>query len=306
VLPITNLRGETIMKKNKYIILYVVALIVFATLSCSKEGSYSLTETPPLDFKSYYNGLTVTFANQTKDATGITWNFGDNSGEATGDSVVHQYASTGNYLISMTGLVDGTSSVMHTVLRVDKPSIVSLTDNSFADWTGVIYPDFQLEGTDHMIGGKVDYDANYVYIFIEYGTEGTNGLATLDGAIMDLYMDVDNSLSSGFSSALGADMLFEGNIPTEWFDFYSFLGTDQSQWSWDGPFPIDNAIVMGHAEEVTDKVRIEFGLSRDALKISEDVFSFKLVLNYSDWSAEAGSLSKDNDTRIEIHMNKQK
>ena len=63
--------------------------------------------------------------------------------------------------------------------------------------------------------------------------------------------------------------------------------------------------MMGHAEEGTDNVRMEFGLSRDALKISKDVFSFKLVLNYSDWSAEAGSLSKDNDTRIEMHMNKQ-
>lgn len=294
------------MKRNKYTILYVVALIVFATISCSKEGSYSLTETPPLDFKSYYDGLTVTFANQTKTASGITWNFGDNTAEVTGDSVVHQYASTGNYLISMTGLIDGESSVMHTVLRVDKPSVVSLTDDSFDDWTGVSYPDFQLEGTDHMIGGKVDYDANYVYIFIEYSTAGTDGLAALDGAIMDLYMDTDNSLSTGFSSALGADMLFEGNIPTEWFDFYSFLGTDQSQWSWNDPVSIDNAIVMGHAEEVTDIVRMEFGLSRDALNISKDVFSFQLVLNYSDWSAEAGSLSKNNDTRIEMQMNKQK
>jgi hypothetical protein len=306
VSPIIKPRGESIMKKIKYIILFVAALMVLIIVSCSKEGSYSLTETPPLDFKSYYNGLTVTFANQTKDASGITWNFGDNTAEVTGDSVAHQYAATGNYLISMTGVINGNSSVMHTVLRVDKPSVVSLTDDSFADWDGVTYPDFQLEGTDHVIRGKVDYDANYVYIFIEYGTSGTDGLATLDGAIMDLYMDVDNSLSTGFSSALGADMLFEGNIPTGWFDFYSFKGTDQSQWSWYDPISIDGAIVMGHAEEVNNAVRMEFGLSRDALKISKDVFSFKLVLNYSDWSAEAGSLSKDNDTRIVMHMNKQK
>ena len=62
---------------------------------------------------------------------------------------------------------------------------------------------------------------------------------------------------------------------------------------------------MGHAEEVSDTVRMEFGLSCDAMKITKDVFGFKLVLNYSDWSAEAGSLSKDNDTRIVMHMNKQ-
>mgnify|MGYP001791925138 CR=1 FL=1 len=294
------------MKKNIIITVYTVAMIMFAIVSCRKEGNYNLSETPPLDFKSYYNGLTVTFANHTKNATGIVWNFGDNSSEVNGDSISHQFAKTGNYLISMAGTVDGKPRVFHTVLKVDKPSVVNLTDNTFADWAGVTYPDFQLEGTDHMIRGKVDYDANYVYIFIEYGTAGTNDLATLDGAIMDLYMDVDNSLSTGFSSALGADLLFEGNIPTKWFEFYRFKGTDQSQWAWADPPTINNSIVMGHTEEVTDTVRMEFGLSRDALNISKDAFGFKLVLNYSDWSAEAGSLSKDHDTRIVMHMNKQK
>lgn len=293
------------MKSVNKIKLIVVSAVLLCMVSCGKEGSYTLTETPPLDFKTYYNGLSVTFANQAKDATGIKWNFGDNTPEVSGDSVVHDFAQTGNYLISMTGTVDSKTWVFHTVLRVDKPSVVSLTDNSFADWAGVTYPDFQLGGTDHVIGGKVDYDANYVYIYLEYSTAGTNGLATLDGAIMDLYMDNDNSLSTGFSSALGADLLYEGNIPTGWFDFYKFLGTDQSQWSWEGPLVIPNAIVKGYTEEVTDTVRMEFGLSRDALNISKDVFNFKLVLNYSDWSAEAGSLSKDNDTRIVVHMNKQ-
>jgi hypothetical protein len=290
------------MKKHSYIISIALILILF---SCKKEGSYSLTETPPLDFKTYYNGLTVTFANQTKDASDISWDFGDNTSELNGDSVIHQFSQTGNYLISMTGTVNGTSYTFHTVLRVDKPSVVKLDDNSFSDWDEVTYPDFQLEGTDHMIRGKVDYDANYVYIFIEYGTDGTNGLATLDGAIMDLYMDNDNSLSTGFSSALGADLLYEGNIPTGWFDYYKFNGTDQSAWAWDGPFSLDNAIVPGYAEEVPDTVRMEFGLSRDAFKISKDVFNFQLTLNYSDWSGEIGSLSKDHDTRIVVHMDKQ-
>jgi PKD domain len=292
------------MKKNK-ISIYTAILMIIVSVSCKKEGAYPLTETPPLDFRSYYNGLTVTFANHTKNATGITWDFGDKTSAMTGDSVQHNYSATGNYLISMTGNVGGAAWTMHTVLRVDKPSVVKLDDNSFADWAGVTYPDFQLQGTDHMISGKVDYDANFVYIFIEWDTVGTNGLASLDGAIMDLYMDTDNSLSTGFSTSLGADLLYEGNIPTDWFDYYTFLGTDQSQWSWTGPTSINNAIVMGYAEEVTDTVRMEFALSRDALKINKDVFGFQLVLNYSDWSGEAGSLSKDHDTRIVMHMDKQ-
>lgn len=294
------------MENLKNTTAYLIAILLLTIFSCKKEGSYNLTETPPLDFKSYYNGLSVTFVNKTADATGISWNFGDNTSEMNGDSVQHQYTKTGNYLITMTGTVDGKSWIFHTVLRVDKPSVVNLNDNSFADWAGVTYPDFILQGTDKMIGGKVDYDANYIYIFLEYSTVGTNGLATLDGAIMDLYMDIDNSLSTGFSSSIGGDMLYEGNIPTEWFDFYRFIGTDQSAWSWDGPFPIDNAIVKGYVEEVTDTVRMEFGLSRDALNISKDAFAFQLVLNYSDWSGELGSLSKDYNTRIEMLMNKQK
>jgi hypothetical protein len=112
-------------------------------------------------------------------------------------------------------------------------------------------------------------------------------------------------LSTGFSTSLGADLLYEGNIPTDWFDFFTFLGTDQSQWSWTGPTSINNAIIKGYTEEVTDTVRMEFALSRDALKINKDVLGFQLVLNYSDWSGEAGSLSKDHDTRIVMHMDKQ-
>lgn len=289
------------MKNIKYLVL---AIIIIVVVSCSKEGNYTLTETPPLDFKSYYNGLTVTFANQAKNATEIKWNFGDNTAEVAGDSIVHTFSATGNYLISMTGTVDGTTWPFHTILRVDKPSVVSLTDDSFEDWAGVTYPDFQLEGTDHVVGGKVDYDANYIYIYLEYETMGTDDLLTLDGAIMDLYMDVDNSQSTGFSSALGADLLYEGNIPTDWFDYYRFTGTDQGQWSWDY-FTMDNAIKLGHTEVAGDTVRLEFSLSRDAFKINKDAFNFQLVLNYSDWSSEGGSLSKDNDTRIVMHMNKQ-
>jgi PKD repeat protein len=291
--------------KTIKISIYTAILMLIVSVSCKKEGAYTLSETPPLDFKSYYNGLTVTFANHTKNSSGITWDFGDKTPTATGDSVVHRYSSTGNYLISMTGSAAGQPYTMHTVLRVDKPSVVKLDDNSFSDWNSVTYPDFQLQGTGHVIRGKVDYDANFVYIFIEYDTIGTMGLAKLDGAIMDLYMDTDNSLSTGFSTALGADLLYEGNIPSKWFDFFTFLGTDQSQWSWTGPSSISNAIVMGYAEEVTDTVRMEFALSRDALKINKDVLGFQLVLNYSDWSGEAGSLSKDHDTRIVMHMDKQ-
>jgi len=292
------------MKYFKRIQQYIAAFLLFLLMSCSKEGNYNLEDTPPLDFRSYYDGLTVTFANATEGATGISWDFGDNSPVVSGDSVKHTYISIGNYVITMNGSLDGKSYIFHTVLRVDKPSVVSLTDNSFADWDNVTYPDFQLAGQDHMIGGKVDYDANYVYYLIEYETIGTGGLATLDGAIMDLFMDVDNSLTTGFSSSIGAELLYEGNIPSGWFDYYRFTGAAQGDWSWDY-FSMDNAISLGFSETVSDTVRMEFGISREAFKIVKDAFGFRLELYYSDWSALAGSLAKDNETRIVMLMNKQ-
>jgi hypothetical protein len=291
------------MKRIYYNSLYVFASLMLL-LSCGKEGDYTLTETAPMDFKTYYNGLTVTFVNKSENATAISWNFGDNTSEMPGDSVSHTYASIGNYVINMNGTVQGKPYQFNTVLRVDKASVVSLTDDSFDDWDLVTYPDFQLEGKDHVIGGKVDYDANYVYIYLEYDTVGTNGLAPLEGAIMDLYMDVDNSGSTGFSSAIGADYLYEGNIQTDWFDYYSFLGTDQSQWNWNY-FTMDDAIIPGYSEESESSVKMEFAVSREKLKITKDAFGFTLILNYSDWSGEAGSLAKDNETKIMVKMDKQ-
>jgi hypothetical protein len=291
------------MKSIYYNSLYLFASLALI-LSCSKEGEYTLTETAPMDFKTYYNGLTVTFVNKSENATAISWNFGDSTPEVAGDSVAHTYASIGNYVINMNGTVEGKSYQFNTVLRVDKASQISLTDDSFADWDLVTYPDFQLEGKDHVIGGKVDYDANYVYIYLEYDTTGTMGLASLEGAIMDLYMDADNTGSTGFSSAIGGDVLFEGNIPTGWFDYYSFVGTDQSQWNWNY-FSMDDAIIGGHSEEAENSVKMEFGLSREKLNITKDAFGFTLILNYSDWSGEAGSLAKDNETKIIVKMNKQ-
>ena len=152
---------------------FYVFILVFILGACKKEGSYNLSELPPLDFKSYYDGLTVTFANQVKGATGVSWDFGDKSSGMSGDSVKHTYTEIGNYLISMTGTYQGKQYTFHAIMKVDKPSVVKLNDNSFADWDLVTYPDFVMEGKDNVVGGKVDYDANYIYFYIEWFTTGT-------------------------------------------------------------------------------------------------------------------------------------
>jgi hypothetical protein len=290
--------------KKQYINLLLMSILSLAFIGCEEEGSYKLSELPPLDFKSYYDGLTVTFANQTKGATNISWDFGDNSQGASGDSVKHVYSAIGNYLISMKGTFEGKEYTFRAVMKVDKPSVIKLDDNSFDDWNNVSYPDFQFEGKGNVIGGELDYDANNVYFLIEWSTAGTNGLAELEGAIMDLYLDTDNSIATGFSSSVGADILYEGNIPSSWFDYLKFTGTEQSQWSW-ASTSIPNAIKMGNASQEGENIKMEFAISREKFKIKKDGFGFQLILNFSDWSGEVGSLAKNNETAIQIKMDKQ-
>ncbi|HEX3008451.1 MAG TPA: hypothetical protein VHO90_12645 [Bacteroidales bacterium] len=204
----------------------------------------------------------------------------------------------------MKGTFEGKEYTFRAVMKVDKPSMIKLDDNSFDDWNNVSYPDFQFEGKGNVIGGELDYDANNVYFLIEWSTAGTNGLAELEGAIMDLYLDTDNSIATGFSSSVGADILYEGNIPTSWFDYLKFTGTEQSQWSW-ASTSIPNAIKMGNASQEGENIKMEFAISREKFKIEKDGFGFQLILNFSDWSGEIGSFAKNNETAIQIKMDKQ-
>ena len=199
------------MKYFKHIQFLIAASVTLIWFSCSKEGQYNLEETPPLDFRSYYDGLTVTFANATEGATEISWDFGDESPVVSGDSVEHTYDAIGNYVITMNGSLDGKSYIFHTILRVDKASVIDLEDDTFDDWNGVTYPDFLLSGKGAVDTAKVDYDANYVYVYVEFASDVEN--AGLVDHIFGVYMDVDNSVSTGFSmKEMGVDYSCEGNL----------------------------------------------------------------------------------------------
>jgi hypothetical protein len=290
----------------KYFIKFQTVLVLVSILffvSCAKEGKYLLTETPPLDFKSYYNGLEVTFVNATNGATNISWDFGDQTASVSGDSLVHTFATIGNYVITMKATYKGKEYTFHTVLRVDKPSHIKLDDNSFADWNLVTYPDFQLAGKAGMQKGKVDYDANNIYFFIEYVAPAN---ADLNNGIMDIFMDVDNSSATGLTlKGLGCDYLLEGNI-VNWFDPYIFAGATQSDWNF-ANYSTTNYYQLGYTESSGDTVRMEFSVSREAFKITGDAFQFALTMMDSNW-AEIGTLSTlppDLNDKIVVKMDKQ-
>jgi hypothetical protein len=295
------------MKYSPKIQIYFAALAMMALLSCKKEGEYALEASPPLDFRTYYNGLTVTFANATEGATDISWNFGDGSSNATGDSVEHVFAETGNYLITMNGSLEGTSYIVHTTLRVDKPSVVRLDDGSFSDWASVTYPDFFISGKGAVDTAKVDYDANYIYIYVEFDSVAEN--AGLIDHIFGVYMDVDNSVSTGFSmKKMGVDYGCEGNIyDGGWFDpSIVDLANGDPGWPFVG-FENEKALKPGYITKVDNTIKMEFGISREVFKINSDVFSFSMSIMNSDWS-DVGNLVTplpDYNEKITVKMNKQ-
>jgi hypothetical protein len=288
------------------ICLAVLSLLAF--LSCSKEGEYTLEETPPLDFRSYYDGLTVTFANATEGATDISWNFGDSTADVAGDSVVHIYAETGNYVITMNGSLEGKSYIFHTVLRVDKPSVINLEDGTFDDWKGVTYSDFLLSGKDAVDTAKVDYDANYIYVYVEFDSVAEN--AGLMDHIYGIYMDVDNSVSTGFSmKEMGVDYGCEGNFVQDggWFapSIVDLVNGD-SGWPFVG-FDNENALKQGYITKEGNTIFMELGISREVFKINTDALSFSMSIMNSDWS-DVGNLVTplpDFSEKITVLMDKQ-
>jgi hypothetical protein len=294
------------MKYFKKIQFCVAAFLMLLSLSCSKEGRYKLEDTPPLDFRSYYDGLTVTFANATTGATSISWDFGDQSTALSGDSVKHTYTAIGNYVITMTGSFYGKSYTFHTVLRVDKPSVVNLEDGTFDDWKGVTYPDFLLSGKGAIDTAKIDYDANYLYIYVEFDSIAEN--AGLVDHIFGVYMDVDNSASTGFSmKEMGVDYGCEGSLYAGSFypSVVDLANADDPTWPFVG-FENEKAVKPGHITKEGNTIKMEFGISREVFKINSDAMSFSMSIMNSEWS-DVGNLVTplpDYSEKIPVMMNK--
>jgi hypothetical protein len=286
---------------------FYAALIILAFISCSKQGEYTLEDAPPLDFHSHYNGLTVTFANATEGATDISWNFGDNTAEVSGDSVAHTYRTIGNYVITMKGSLDNKSYIFHTVLRVDKPSVVNLDDGTFEDWNGVTYPDFLISGKGAVDTAKVDYDANYLYIYVEFDSVAEN--AGLADHIFGVYMDVDNNVGTGFSmKEMGVDYACEGNIYQEGWIAPSKvdLANGDPGWPFVG-FEDENAVKPGYMTKEGNTIKMEFGISREVFKINTDAVSFSMSIMNADWS-DVGNLVTplpDFNEKVLVMMNKE-
>lgn len=295
------------MKYFNKIQIFLTAMMMLAFISCSQEGEYTLEEAPPLDFHAYYNGLTVTFVNAAEGASNVSWNFGDGTANVTGDSVEHIFGSTGNYVITMSATLNSKSYTFHTMLRVDKPSVIDLEDGSFDDWNEISYPDFSFTGKGAVDTAKVDYDANYIYIYVEFDSVAEN--AGLADHIFGVYIDADNTVSSGFSmKEMGVDYSCEGNIyEGGWFaPSIVDLANGDPGWPFVG-FDNENALIPGYMTKEGNTIKMEFALSREVFKINSDAVAFSMSIMDVDWSDVGNVVTPlpEFSERIVVLMNKE-
>jgi PKD repeat protein len=121
-----------------------------------KYASYSNPSLEPavvslfVDFDYDVDGRTVTFENQSKDATTFVWDFGDGS-SSTEENPVHTYAADGTYAVVLTGTGSAGSkeATKNVIIDTNTPpdlapaptepeaNVISIYSDAYTDITGV-------------------------------------------------------------------------------------------------------------------------------------------------------------------------
>lgn len=207
----------------------LLSLIAFMILSCEK------TEMPMALFDYQIDGITVQFTNYSTDATTYLWDFGDGI-TSTEENPLHEYAESGNFIITFTATGEGGSKTIKEMLKIQKPALIQI-DGSFDDWGSVPAeqlastvgsPDASLTALHEM---KATSDDNYIYIYLVYDQ-------TEVGPI-DMFINTDQNASTGGNSWLwdpcGADFLIEGYVTEGMEDAVVFnwpASLPQDGWEW--------------------------------------------------------------------------
>lgn len=284
--------------KNLFMFLALTLVTGLLVTSCGNDGDDPAPITGEALFTYVTNGLVVTFTN-TSDVSGevtYAWDFGDGESSTEKDPV-HTYALKGEYTVKLTVFdANDEPHVISTKVKVDKETRISLTDNSFDDWDSVIEEKFLMSSGGDLAGivtkAKVDYDANYIYMYLEF-----NGTIEY-GYWFDVYFDIDNDTLTGSRGwiwpTMGGDYLVEGQFSistTEDFtSFYFDPEAAQDEWAWldDKPFPTGYA-TQGHIANIGENGAIEIGFKRDKVpSLSNDVISIAVFLSDPESWADVG------------------
>ncbi len=284
----------------------LIALTVLLLSSCVHLGDLNLDPIPDIAFSVEHNGLTLTFASTSANTSDVKWKTSDGGAES-GETMTHTFPEPGTYWIEMSGTYEGVPQTVSTKILVAKPAKVSMTDGTVADWEKVTYPDFQLTGAEPgspIQKVKIDYDANYVYYYMELDVTA-NPAADEYSHILSVRIDSDDDTSTGMSTGgVGADYLMEGNVyEGGWYDFYKYSAADDD-WSYieDADF-YEKGIVIGHRVVTDNIMKVEWAYSRSIFGITYTSYSFYMKAYDGDWS-DADIVYFNGSKTIHIAMDK--
>jgi PKD repeat protein len=268
-------------KNNRSIFLILLTFIAFG---CAQSLNYPDIPEQNAFFSYSADSYVVSFTNESKMSGTYTWDFGDGT-SSTEENPVHNFGVKGKYLVTLNVTSGGATYEAATVMLLDKTSKIKLDDGTVADWDNIT-KNVVVSGPDGMGVklGKFDYDANYIYIYIEQAS------TIADGTIFSLYLDTDTTLSTGFAlgayTRLGAENYFEGEvvIPEPWFDAYksSGNGSDWSLWNY---VQLNDFYRIGHVDESDGLLKYELAISRTKISgLTNEAVRIGIIVMDSGWS----------------------
>ncbi len=266
---------------------YIFIIIAMAFMcGCSDD---KVTPDADLFYEINISGNDVTFTNKTTGAISYKWDFGDGT-TSDEESPVHTYPGKGKYVPTLYATTkDGKVTEGSTVLYIAKTSPVKLDDNSLADWDNVT--DYEVTSgaaEKYFKRAKFDYDASYVYVYLEVNSKEENG------DIYDFYMDTDNSAGTGLLTGTftegGYDVLLEGAVLADWFDVFYHKG-EQNAFTFDFQ-SVTEFYTVGTKQQDGNVLKFELRLSRSKLKGLAGTTAMRIGIEATkgDWSATLGDM----------------
>lgn len=278
---------------------FLILLTIIAA-GCAKSKDYPDIPEQNAYFSYSAESYLVSFTNESKTTGTYQWDFGDGT-KSTEENPVHNFGKKGKYLVTLNVTSGGDTYEAATVMLLDKTSKIKLDDGTVSDWDNITKNVF-VSGPDGMGVklGKYDYDANYIYMYIEQAS------TIADGTIFSLFIDSD-TLSTGFDlgtfPGIGAENYFEGEvvIPEPWFDPYKYSG-DGSNWAWDY-LQVNDFYKVGHVEESDGLLKYELAISRTKIPgLTNEAVRLATIVMDSGWS-DFGYMPDKNTSGYLLMMN---